>query len=86
MELNELRQQIDVIDKELINLFCKRMEISGQIAEYKKEHALPVYIPEREAEKLASISLMAGSDMADYTQCLFKQIFKLSKDYQSKLI
>ena len=38
MDISQLRSQIDEIDEELVELFCKRMSISAQISEYKKQH------------------------------------------------
>jgi chorismate mutase len=40
--LKELRRQIDNVDNELIELLNKRMRISREIGQYKKEHRLPV--------------------------------------------
>ena len=40
MEIKELREQIDIIDDELVRLFAKRMDISKQVAEYKKENSI----------------------------------------------
>ena len=48
MELNELRNQIDQIDKEMAVLFEKRMKIVKQIGEYKKENNLPILDKKRE--------------------------------------
>ena len=44
MELKDLRTEIDKIDDELVRLFGARMEIAAQIADYKKEHNLPILI------------------------------------------
>jgi chorismate mutase len=40
--LTELRQQIDEIDNELLSILSKRMRISQEIGQYKKEHNMPV--------------------------------------------
>lgn len=40
--LTELRQQIDLIDDELLSILAKRMRISKEIGQYKKEHNMPV--------------------------------------------
>lgn len=40
--LTMLRQQIDQIDGELIEALSKRMRISREIGQYKKEHSMPV--------------------------------------------
>ena len=45
-DLTDLRQQIDEIDARIVELYEKRMEISGQVAQYKietgkKERSVP---------------------------------------------
>ena len=84
MDLNELRSQIDGIDDELVQLFCRRMEVAEQIAEYKRQNDLPILVPAREREKLRDISQKAGSDMANYARVLYSMIFELSRSHQSK--
>lgn len=84
MEIEELRNQIDEIDSELVRLFCKRMDVAAQIADYKYEHHLPILVPAREREKLASVADLAGPAMANYTRVLYSMLFELSRSYQSK--
>ena len=84
MDIKELRSQIDAIDDELVQLFCRRMEVSEQIAQYKRENKLPILVPAREREKLQDVSGKAGTDMANYTRVLYSMIFELSRSYQSK--
>ena len=85
MELKDLRGQIDTIDDELVKLFCQRMELSAQIADYKKQNRLPIYVPAREREKLQDVAEKAGPDMANYTRVLYSMLFELSRSYQAKL-
>lgn len=40
--LKELRRQIDAIDNDLLDLLAKRMRVSREIGQYKKEHSMPV--------------------------------------------
>jgi chorismate mutase len=40
--LNELRQQIDQIDDDLLEILAKRMRVSQEIGQYKKEHNMPI--------------------------------------------
>ena len=37
-----LRQQIDQLDNELLDILSKRMSISREIGKYKKDHMMPV--------------------------------------------
>ena len=85
MDISQLRSQIDEIDEELVELFCKRMSISAEISEYKKQRNLPIYVPAREREILAEVGNKAGQEMENYAKVLYSLIFELSRSYQSKL-
>ena len=52
MELKEIRQKIDAVDGQMKELFLKRMELSGRVAEAKRRTGGAVYVKEREAEVL----------------------------------
>ena len=84
MDLQDYRKEIDAIDDELVRLFGKRMDIAAQIADYKKEQNLPIFVPAREREKLADVAAKAGPEMANYTRVLYSMLFELSRSYQSK--
>ena len=84
MDLNDLRKQIDSIDDQLVKLFIQRMDISAKVADYKKEHQMPIHIPAREREKLKDVAEKAGPEMADYTRVLYSMLFELSRSYQKK--
>ena len=84
MDLQDLRREIDAIDEELVKLFLRRMEVSAQVADYKKANDLPIFVPAREREKLRDVAKQAGADMANYTKVLYSMIFELSRSYQSK--
>lgn len=85
MELNELRQQIDDIDARLLELFCRRMDVSARIAECKKSTGRPVYDPAREREKLVQIAEASGEDMREYSTILWSLLMDLSKTCQERL-
>ncbi len=84
MELLEIRKEIDKVDEALVKLFVERMSLAAQVAQYKKEHNLPIYVPAREREKLQSVASLAGEEMDNYTRVLYSMIFELSRSYQSK--
>ena len=84
MDIKELRGQIDKIDDELVRLFGKRMDIAAQIADYKKENNLPIYVPAREREILQEVAQKAGPEMSNYTRVLYSMLFELSRSYQKK--
>ena len=84
MDIQELRGQIDQIDDELVRLFAQRMDVAARIADYKKEHNLPIFAPARERETLAEVAKKAGPEMANYTRVLYSMLFELSRSYQGK--
>ena len=86
MNLDELRIEIDALDSQMIELFKRRMDVSGRIARYKMESGKKVFDPVRERQKLWDIAQMSGEDMRDYTTALYSLMFDLSKNYQRKLI
>ena len=85
MDITELRKEIDGIDQQMVPLFRRRMELSKEVAGYKKEHDLPVWQKNREREILAHVAELAGEEMEGYTRILYSTIFDLSKSYQISL-
>ena len=81
MELKDLRNEIDAIDDQLVQLFTKRMDVSARIAGVKKEKSMPIFVPAREREKLADVAEKAGPEMSNYTRVLYSMLFELSRSY-----
>ena len=40
--LNQLRKQVDTIDNELLEVLARRMRVTDEIGQFKKEHRMPV--------------------------------------------
>jgi len=53
MPLSKLRDQIDAVDQQIIDLLAERLRLVGEVGEVKTLHGLPIYVPEREAAMLA---------------------------------
>ena len=51
--LNELRAQIDKLDDQLLEILVRRMRVSRDIGQYKKEHDMPILQAQRYEELLA---------------------------------
>lgn len=63
--LNLLRQQIDQIDNELLEILNKRMRVSREIGQYKKEHNMQIVQTERYDDILRSrIKVAEEMDMS----------------------
>ena len=82
MDLQELRVEIDKIDEELIRLFEQRMDISLKVAEYKRQHNLPVHDPVREQEILDKLSKKVGKNREAAIKKLYTKLFELSREVQ----
>ena len=84
MDLTEIRTEIDAIDEQMVKLFCQRMQLSAQVADYKKENNMPIYVPARERAILQKVAQQSGSELENYTRTLYSTLFELSRSYQSK--
>ena len=82
MELTGLRNEINQIDKELVDLFLRRMNVSARVAEYKREHNMAVWDPARERELLEKISRLSGEEYEEYARTLYGTILSLSRSHQ----
>ena len=85
MDINELRKEIDAVDRGLVELFARRMEIAAKISDCKREQGLPVLDRAREAEKLDSVAALAGEELGGYARKVFTTLMDVSKDYQKFL-
>ena len=86
MNIDELRSEIDNIDKEVVELFNRRMDVSSKIAQYKKDAGKAIYDPARERALLAKIAEYAGSETEQYAIGLYSLIMEMSKSYQHKIL
>ena len=86
MDLQDYRARIDGVDDELLRLFKERMDISREIARYKKEQGIPVTDSAREREKLADMGEKAGEDIRSYAHMLYSMLFELSRAYQGSIL
>lgn len=84
MDIESLRQEIDTIDQELVDLFCKRMRVAAKVANLKKANNQPIFVPARERAILQKVAGQAGPEMENYTRVLYSMLFELSRSYQSK--
>ncbi len=84
MDLSEIRKKIDEIDSKLLPLFLERMNLSAEVAAYKKANNLPVLNKGREREILNRVMKESG-EMDQFSHRLYTTIFELSRAYQDSL-
>ena len=77
-ELLEVREQIDTLDREIIELLAQRFRLTHRVGKLKASLALQSLDARREEEKLAEIrSLCARHGLnADLVTALFTQIME----------
>ncbi len=86
MELKEIRNEIDKIDSELVELYKKRMSLSANVAEYKRANNMPILDSSRERALLNKVSELSGEEFEEYTRTLYSTILDLSRSYQHKIL
>ena len=79
MLLEDYRAQIDEINRQMQELFNKRMDISFKIAEYKMENGMEVFQLGREQEILNEVEKAAPKGLGNATKVLFQTIMDISK-------
>ncbi len=85
LDLQEIRKELDAIDSQIIDLFSRRMRLVKDVAEYKKEHGLPVLDAAREETILNRVSEKAGESLAPYARRVYEAMFAVSREYQAEL-
>lgn len=84
--LDALRLEIDEIDRAMVELYKRRMNVAAGVAAYKKENGLPVLDATRERALLAKIAGLAGEEFADSALALYSTLLGLSRAYQGRLL
>jgi len=85
--LKEARKKINEIDKEMAQLFVKRMAAAKEIAEYKKEHGLKIYDAAREDEVIRrNAELVEDELVREYYVNFLKNNMAVSRAWQDRLM
>lgn len=86
MDLQEMRKSIDTIDEEILGLFVKRMAVSRDIAQFKKENKMPILQSNREEEVIRRIRSLSPDDLAEGASVLFMNIMDIGKSVQQQAV
>ncbi len=85
-DLQSLRRDIDAIDRQLVELFRRRMDVTRRVGEYKRERGIPVLDPERERQVLQNKGELAGESLRPAIVTLFQTVMALSRRQQRDLM
>lgn len=84
-KLTELREQLDAINRQLLQLLNERATISREIGQIKEKQGVPKFDPIREKQMLEEIISLNEGPFDDSTlKYLFKEIFKASLGLQEE--
>ena len=85
LNLDVIRKEISEINDEMLALFVKRMELSAQVARYKKANGLPTLDRKREEAILQKVADNTVDEYRQYALRFFRTMMDLSKEYQETL-
>lgn len=86
-DLLELRDEIDQIDSQIVDLYERRMAISEEVAEYKIAVEKKVFDKQREVSKLETLSRKGTTPFLKHgIRELFEQIMSMSRKRQYQLL
>lgn len=86
-KLLELRDKLDVIDEQIVELYEKRMAICEEVGNLKIDAGRKIFDKQREKEKLATVTANAKDDFYKKgISELFEQLMSMSRKLQYQLL
>ncbi|WP_243121094.1 prephenate dehydratase domain-containing protein [Clostridium autoethanogenum] len=84
-DLEYLRDEINKIDKEMIELFEKRAKVSRKVAEYKMENSMDILDKSREEEVIkVNLKNLKDKSIKDETKIFLKNVMEISRNIQKR--
>ena len=82
MNLNECREKLDVIDKQIVDLYAQRMDVVKEVAKDKIATGKKIFDAEREKKKIDSVRELVEED---YYKTGVEELFQLLMSSSRKL-
>ena len=87
MDLSEIRQEIDSVDSQIVELYKKRMGLALEVARYKIDNNKPILDSSREKEKIEKAKAMVSDNFdKEAVADLFRQIMASSRKLQYRFM
>lgn len=86
MDLSDVREKIDFIDAQLLDLFAQRIELARDVAASKVNTGKAVFDPARERAKLADVATHAPEGLQNQSIALFSLLMSMNKAEQLRII
>ena len=78
MKINDYRDRIDAIDKQMLELMKKRIDVSHDIARFKRENSMPIVCEQRE-EEIIQNRLMNIKEERRLYELFLRHVMDISK-------
>ena len=86
-DIRMLREQLDQIDREIIGLLEKRLEVSREVARWKRAMGLPVLDAGREEQVLETrAAMLREPERREDVRTLFRDIMAMSRAEQETVL
>lgn len=83
MNLDELREQIEAMDKTWLRMLNERMELSVEIGKIKNREGRQIHDPEREAKLLEALREQNKGPMTDNAlEAIYRAVIEASREVQ----
>ena len=83
LDLGKIREKIDKLDSQLVELLEERLEIVQQVAQFKKQTGKKIFDEEREKEVVKkNLKRVKNKELNHYIELILKDIMDSSKEYQ----
>lgn len=84
-ELKELREEIDRIDRQMVALFERRMDVVCRVADYKRRNGMPILQSDREKVVLEKAKgLLRNKDYEQALESFMAHMMSLSRIQQAR--
>jgi chorismate mutase/prephenate dehydratase len=85
-KLKPLREQIDAIDAQILDLLSQRARLAQQVGHVKAETMAPVFRPEREAQVLRGVAERNPGPLKDHdVQTIFREIMSACRALEKRV-
>lgn len=82
MKLNNLRNEIDVLDKQIAKLLNERFILIEKVKKVKTQNTFKIEDKQREFDIITNNLKYINSNFKEHFKTVYETIFKVSKDIQ----
>ena len=83
LDLGKIREKIDELDRQLVELLEERLHIVQEVAQFKKQTGKKIFDEEREKEVISkNLKRVKNKELNHYIELILKDIMDASKEYQ----